>query len=448
MNSRKEVNCMQLWKSFPLLLAALAMLSACGSGGSSTDSTTTSTAPASFYTHNAVFLNNTTVYTWGSNESGQLGNGTTAFSSLPIRVARFSNYSSGNGVATGSNHTLAFQKYSTVRAWGFNGYGQLGNGVTADKQTPNSKVPVAVRKKGRGESLSGVVAVAAGGYFSLALDRNGNVWSWGNNFYGQLGRQPYINNGVFVHLSSQTADKVQTETQTTVNGSPIISIKAIAAGGSHALALDSEGAVWGWGYNGYGQVGDVLTTKSNTIYPVKVPFLDPPRAVRIVKIAAGGSHSLALDSEGYIWGWGYNYFGQLGNGLSGENTYSATPEKIAALRLDASALIVAGVDHSLAYDPINDTLYAWGFNLYGQLGTSTTANSSTPVPVKDPVNVINNFRLKAITGTLPVALVAAGHHSHARMVDGSWWSWGDNISGQLGDATHTNRSIPVRVKGF
>ena len=429
---------MKRLKSRLLLLAAIAMLNGCGSGSSTNSSMTASSDPTVFYPHTAIFLNNTTVYAWGGNESGQLGNGTTNFSSIPVRVARFADYSSGNGVATGSNHTLAFQKYSTIRAWGFNRYGQLGNGVTADNQTPNSLVPVTVRKMGSKSSLSGVVAVAAGGYYNLALDRNGDVWSWGNNFYGQLGRQSRIINSVFTPMSTQTADRVQTD----VNGSPFTGVTAIAAGGSHSLALDNGGNVWAWGYNGYGQVGDGATTKSNRIYPVQVAFIDsPPRAVSIVKIAAGGSHSLALDSDGYIWAWGYNYFGQLGNGQNGDNVYSSTPVKIASPRLDSSALIVAGMDHSLAYDATNDILYAWGYNLYGQLGDNTTVNRNTPVEIP-------NFTLKIVANTLPQSLTANGHHSHARKTDGSWWSWGDNSSGQLGIGNLSNSSVPVRVHGF
>jgi len=430
---------MKRWKLSLLLLAGIAMLSACGSGGTSTNSSNTASSdPSVFYPHTAVFLNNTTLYVWGGNESGQLGNGGTTYSSIPVRVARFANYSAGNGVSTGSNHTLAFQKYSTIRSWGFNRYGQLGDGVTADGQTPNRLLPVTVRKRGSKSSLSGVVAVAAGGYYSLALDRNSDVWSWGNNFYGQLGRYPRIVNSVFQALSSQTADRVQTD----VNGSPFTGIISIAAGGSHSLALDVDGNVWAWGYNGFGQVGDGSTTKSNRLYPVKVIDVNGT-ALRIVKIAAGGSHSLALDSDGHVWSWGYNYFGQLGNGLSGDNVYSATPAKISipAPGLDSSALIAAGVDHSLAYDPVNDILYVWGFNLYGQLGTGNTLNSNVPV-------AIINFKQRFMTGTLPQYLSATGHSSYIGRFDGPWLSWGDNSTGQLGNGSTVNSSTPQRVKGF
>ncbi|GAM08126.1 ultraviolet-B receptor UVR8 [Geobacter sp. OR-1] len=428
---------MHRWKSCLLLFAGVAALSACGGGGGNSSGTTASSDPIVFYPHMAVLLNNTELYTWGGNESGQLGNGNTNNSSSPVKVPLgFAGYS-GNGVSVGSNHTLAFQKYSTVRAWGFNRYGQLGNGLTADNQTPNSSVPVTVRKYGTTASLSGITAVAAGGYFSLALDRNGTVWSWGKNDHGQLGR--LSNQNTFGNYSSQMADKVVVAAVS----SPLSGVTAIAAGGSHALALKSDGTVWGWGYNQWGQVGDGLPRdKPNRFYPALVQFLDnPDRAVNVVKIAAGGSHSLALDSDGYIWAWGYNYFGQLGNGVHGENIFSEIPVKITIPGLTSAALIAAGASHSLAYDPVSDVLYAWGYNVFGQLGDGTTENRYTPV-------AIANFRLKAVTGILPPTISAAWDHSHARMADGTLWSWGENSSGQLGVGNQTNQFRPVQVKGI
>jgi alpha-tubulin suppressor-like RCC1 family protein len=428
---------MHRWKSYLLLVAVTALLSACGGGNNSNSSMTATSDPLSFYQHTAVFVNNTTLYVWGANESGQIGNGTTSNSSVPVLATRFANYSAGNGVAIGSNHTLAFQKYSTVRAWGFNRYGQLGNGLTADNQTPNSSVPVTVRKWGSRASLSGVTAVAAGGYFSLALDRNGTVWSWGKNDHGQLGR--LSNQNTFGNYSSQMADKVIVAAAS----SPLTGVTAIAAGAAHALALKNDGTVWGWGYNEWGQVGDGSPhDRPNHFFPVLLPFVDsPPRAVTIAKIAAGNSHSLALDSDGYIWAWGYNYFGQLGNNLHGENVYSETPIRIPGIQLTSAALIAAGASHSLAYDPVNDILYTWGCNVFGQLGDGTTSNRYTPV-------AINGFTLKVLNGTLPASISASWDHSHARKTDGSWWSWGENSVGQLGIGNQTNQFSPVRVRGM
>ncbi len=424
---------MQRRISWILSTLGLALLSACGSSSNSSSNSTanTSAPPGIFYSHNAVFLNNTSVWAWGDNESGQLGNNSTTSSSIPLRVlARFGGYS-GNGTSVGSNHSLAFQKYSTIRAWGFNGYGQLGNGVTATNQTPNSWVPVAVRKSKSNESLTGVVAVAAGGYHSLALDRNSVVWSWGNNSYGQLGRQPLT---IFSIMSTQTTAPVQI----VYNGSPFNGVVSIAAGGSHNLSLKNDGTVWAWGYNGYGQVGDNLTLNSNTLYPVQVPI-----PAIILKISAGGSHSLALASDGTVWSWGYNYFGQLGDGTT---TNRVTPGKVTLVGgtdLTGITMIAAGLDHSLAYDANSDIMYVWGYNAMGQLGDGTVANKMNPA-------AILNFKQKVLGGTLQTIL-AVGHHSHASKTDGSWWSWGDNSFGQLGNATSgttMNSASPVRVKGL
>ncbi len=422
-----------------LSLLGLALLSACGNSSSTSSSTTTtSVPPVIFYSHNAVFLNSTTVWAWGDNESGQIGNGTTSNSSIPVRsIARF-RADAGNGIAVGSNHTLAFQNNSTIRAWGFNGFGQLGNGVTASNQTPNSWVPVAVRKSKSKDSLTGVIAVAAGGYHSLALDRDSNVWSWGKYTNGQLGR----GNSAFVNLSSQTADRVQLP----ISGSYLSGATKLAAGGLHSLALIG-GNVWAWGDNVYGQVGNGSTINTNVLYPEQVTAILTHGT--IVQIAAGGSHSLALDSLGNVWGWGYNYFGQVGDGTRIDRY---TPVSVTGL--SGITMIAAGLDHSLAYNATTDSLYAWGFNQYGQLGEDTAQSlqiQDSRAPYESSPKLIQNFKLRLVSGTIPESIFATGHHSMARKIDGSWWSWGDNTYGQLGNATSgitANSSIPIRVRGF
>lgn len=433
---------MKCWKSCVLLLVGVAMLTACSSGGGSDDNsgTTASSDPTVFYTHTAIFKNHTAVYTWGGNESGQLGINSYDYKNVPVRsLVRFVDYTGVGGVSVGSNHTLAFQKYRTVRAWGFNRYGQLGNGFNSNGQTPNSPVPVIVRKKGLNEPLSGVVGVAAGGYHSLAVDSDGKVWSWGNFSNGQLGRG--VINNTFVNFSSQVADSIPIP----VNGSPFSSITAIAAGGSHSLALDSNGTVWSWGYNGYGQLGNATTLGMNGYYPTVLSLQN------ITKIAAGGSHSLALDTSGNVWSWGYNHFGQLGDGTT---TDKSTPVKVktpSSTDLAGITMIAAGLSHSLAYDATSEKLYVWGMNRYGQLGKDPSSSSQLPetrTPYEPYAVEIPNFSLKAVTGSLPETLTAAGYHSHAMKTDGSWWSWGNNSSGQLGNGTTTDSWSPVRVIGF
>ncbi len=399
-----------------LPVVAASLLAACG--GDTSTSSTTSILPTTFYAHNAVFVNNTTLYTWGNNGAGELGR-TTGSALVPGFVLKFANYSAGNGVSLGANHTLAFQKYSTIRAFGYNGYGQLGNGTTT-----NSTTPVAVRKSRTTASLSGVTAVAAGGYHSLALDRNGNVWGWGNNTLGQLGR------GVFTNLSTMTAERVIEE-----GGLEIAGVTKVAAGGNYSLALLNNGSVWSWGYNALGQLG-VGDTVSR-FYAVPITSLSG-----VAQIAAGGGHAMALLNDGTVWAWGYNYYGQVGDGTT---LNRLTPVQVVDINnnpLTGITLIAAGLDHSLAYNGATGTLYLWGYNSFGQLGLgdTTTRYKATPMTVTPFLG----------TTDLPYTrqLFALGHYSRVRKSDGTWWAWGENSSGQLGNNTITNSSTPIRINGL
>jgi alpha-tubulin suppressor-like RCC1 family protein len=205
-------------------------------------------------------------------------------------------------IAAGGAHSLALKSDGTVWAWGYNGYGQLGDGTTSSRSLP---VPVS--------GLSGVTAIAAGnnGYItthSLALKSDGTVWAWGYNNYGQLGD------------NSTTARNSPTQVLSAV-GQPFTSVTAIAAGGGHSLALKADGTAWAWGYNYYGQLGDGSTTARGL--PVQLPGL-----TGVTAIAAGDNHSLAASTDGTEWAWGSGGHGRLGNGLS---TNASAPSRVASL---------------------------------------------------------------------------------------------------------------------
>lgn len=407
------------------MIAGLLMLALfAGCGGSSSTPTVPATATI-FYAHSLAFRNSTTM-AWGYNGFGQIGDGSLNNSASPVKV---SGLVGAKGVAIGADHSLAFFNNSTVRAWGYNGFGQLGNGSTT-----YSNVPVSVKVKidtSSSINLTGVTAVAAGGFHSLALKNDGTVWSWGENTNGQLGRS--------ATPSPSIAGLVLKDQ---VNG--LASITAIAAGGSHSLALDSSGQVWAWGYNKYGQLGqsgDKALVDQNLPQPVtgiKAPVL---------AIAAGGAFSVAVDNNGTVWAWGYNGFGQLGNNST---TDSNVPKQVVlpdgTFLLNIKA-IAAGMDHVLALDG-NGAVWAWGYNGLGQLGDTTTINRSTPVRVQiitdsstTPVQV-QDFTAALITSSFTVdgvsPILAAGHHSLARKADGTLWAWGDNAYGQLGFAPPSN----------
>ncbi|WP_103560901.1 RCC1 domain-containing protein [Actinomadura rubteroloni] len=344
--------------------------------------------------HAISVRNDGSVWAWGLNSSGQLGNGTTVNSTSGVQVSGLSGVVRAPGaVAAGQNHSLAVRADGTVWAWGANGSGQLGNGSTA-----NSSVPVQV------SGLTGVKAVAAGLSFSLALKSDGTVWAWGANASGQLG------NGS------------TTGSSTPVQVSGISDTAVIGAGSSHGLAVRADGTVKAWGANSNGQLGNGSNTNSST--PVSVSGLSGV-STWAGSLAGGFAHSVALLADGTVRAWGLNNYGQLGNGST---TSSNIPVTVSGLT--GVATVGAGGWHSVA-SGTSGVSKAWGMNTSGQLGDGSTTSSSTPVVVSD---------------WGPLAGVAAGGSSTTGTTPaGTVFAWGLNSSGQLGDGTTTNRSTPVFV---
>jgi alpha-tubulin suppressor-like RCC1 family protein len=253
--------------------------------------------------HSLALDNNGIVWAWGLNGNGQLGNGTTTTSQTPLTVGGLSGVKS---IAAGGSHSIAiFNNTSTVTSWGYNAFGQLGDGSIID-----SSVPVQV-KDASGIPLSGIKAIAAGGAFSVAIDRDNNVLVWGYNGFGQLGKDPATVN--------HSAIPVQV---TGITGTVV----AIAAGLDHVLALTSDGTIWAWGYNFYNQLG---VDKNST--PLGYRF--EPRAMAdflvdttakidgVNPILAIGHHNLARrTSDGKLVAWGQNTNGQLGDGTTTDSS--------------------------------------------------------------------------------------------------------------------------------
>ncbi len=229
----------------------------------------------------------------------------------------------------------------TILAWGDNSFGQFGNGTTT-----SSRTPVAVRLP----AGTTVTAIAGSDTHSLALTSAGTVLAWGGNTFGQLGDG--------TTTSSSTPVAVRLPAGTTVT--------AIAAGANHSLAITSTGAVFAWGENRAGQLGDGTTTSSSTPVAVRLPA-----GTTVTAIAGGLGHSLAVTSTGTTLAWGGNARGQLGDGTT---TGSSTPITV---KLPPATAVAAGDFHSLALTA-TDTVHAWGANSFGQLGDGSTSDSSTP----------------------------------------------------------------------
>jgi len=340
-------------------------------------------------THTAYLNSDGTVWTWGNNTAGQLGNGTTTNNAF---AAQLSGLSGVMAVAAGMDHTLALKGDGTVWAWGNNANGQLGDGTTTQRSTP-------IQVSG----LAGVRAIAAGYGHSVALKSDGIVWVWGNNANGQLGDGTTLNSLV----PQQVAN--------------MYGVTAIAAGNGHTIALTADGVAWAWGSNLYGQLGIGTTTDS----PVPVPAGLPS----VIAIAAGNGFTVALRNDLTtltVWTWGRNNNGQLGNGTT---TDSALPGMINSL--SNVVAVAAGNDHGAALTSAGQ-VWTWGNNSNGQLGNGTTTPSIIPIQVSS---------LSGIT-----AIAAGNAGTVARRLDNTIWSWGSNLYGQLGDGTTTDRLVPVNVQ--
>lgn len=347
-------------RPFLFLLLPL-FLVACGSDEESTNS-------SAVYGSHSVVLAASTTKSFGANGYGQLGNGTATNSSIPVTVAE-----TFSAVSIGGAHSIGLKSDGTVWSWGNNASGQLG------RETLNTTTPIQVTTP---DGVGAFTAIAAGGNHTLALDNLGNVWAWGLNSSGQLGNNTLVNQNIPVRVL--TSDGV----------TPLSGVTAIAAGGAFSLVLKSDGTVWAWGSNSTGQLGD--TTQVTKITPVQVLTSDGVTPLSgITAIAAGGSHVLAINGGTTMYVWGYNELGQLGDGTTTSRLIAvpvAMPGVVTA--------ISAGLDHSLAV--IGGDVYAWGYNFYGQLGNGAALQSDTPVTEFQRVTDQNGIVLSGIVDIIAV----------------------------------------------
>jgi hypothetical protein len=295
-----------------------------------------------------------TVWAWGYNENGQLGNGGENDSSVPVQVSGLTGVTAISG---GSSAGYALKSDGTVWAWGYNGDGELGDGTTA-----GSAVPVQV------SGLTGVTAISGGSSAGYALKSDGTVWAWGDNSDGELGDGTTANSTVPVQVKGLTG------------------VTAISGGGRGgccnyaAYALKSDGTVWAWGDNEDGELGDG-TTASSTV-PVQVKGLTGVTAVSGGGSGAtvnGDSAGYARKSDGTVWAWGYNGDGELGDGTTAGST---VPVQVKGL---TGVTAISGGD-CVGYALKSDgTVWSWGGNWYGQLGDGTAGTEQAPdstVPVR------------------------------------------------------------------
>lgn len=358
-----------------------------------------------------------TVWTWGFNGNGQLGGGTVGASvTAPVQLAGLSDVV---GVGAGGYHTASVKQDGSVWTWGFNANGRLGDGTTVQKT-----VPIQVG------GLTDVVEVVAGDAHTLALKRDGTVWAWGYNFFGQLGAGSF--------------DFTDRTSPVQVTG--LTNVVAIAAGGKGSMALKSDGTVWVWGdYKNWlsssmSSADWTATGGASGPYPV-------PGLTDVVSIAAGGSSGsgadddvcLALTADGQLYAWGYNGWGQLGQGNL--NT-KYLPTLVSALAGKNIISMATSGSHVVALTD-DSNQWAWGLGYSGQLGDGISGNepgqtyyhySATPIA-----------SATGLTNVLDVAV--GGAHTIALNADLTYYAWGANSGGRLGNGNTTLQSNPVPILG-
>ena len=381
-----------------LLISALSLL--CLNGNTQTIAT--------HYVHNIVICGDTakgnksisansySVKSWGSNRYGALGNGTSGGASCTCggpnccENAFVTVLNSVNFIAasTGSDHSLLLKNDNTVWAFGYNYYNQLGDGTFTNKSVP-TQIP----------NLSNVKATSCGAAFSLFLKNDGTVWACGYNYDGELGDGTNVDKHVPTQIPS------------------LSNIIAIAGGEKHSLFLKSDGTVWACGWNLYGQLGNGTTVNKNI--PTQITGLS-----NIVAIGAGIYHSLFVKNDGTTWSCGRNDKGQLGDGTSAN--IKLLPSQITTLSNIKD--VKGGASHSLFLDN-NGSVWACGWNVVGQLGDATVIDKTTPIQL----NTISN-----------VAEISCGtYHSLFLKNNGKLYSTGANTYGQLGLGDYAERDNPV-----
>ena len=290
-----------------------------------------------------------TVWTWGSNVYGQLGDGTTVAHSVPTVVPGLTGIISVAAAVTtggyddGESHTAALRSDGTVWCWGENRSGAVGDGTTTQRTSP-------VQVKG----LRDVMLIAAGGYHNLAVKLDGTVWAWGNNgYYGQCGDGTTINRLTPVQVTGLT------------------NVVGISAGTYHSVAVKLDGTVWTWGFNAYGILGNGTAgvlgdansyfTASSTV-PVQVPGL-----TGIVEVSAGAADIIALKNDGTVWTWGRNV------GTLGDGTLTQRNSPVQVKNATGIVHIASGGWQTLLMKA-DGTVLTCGWNSKGEFGKPTSTS--------------------------------------------------------------------------
>ncbi|XP_005491085.1 putative E3 ubiquitin-protein ligase HERC4 isoform X1 [Zonotrichia albicollis] len=298
--------------------------------------------------HTVFVLDDGTVYTCGCNDLGQLGHDKGRKRPEHVGALDAQNIVA---VSCGEAHTLALNDKGQVYAWGLATDGQLG--------LPGTEECVRVPRNIKSLSEIQIVQVACGYYHSLALSKGSEVFSWGQNKYGQL--------GLGYEYKKQTSPQM-------IKSLLGIPFAQIAAGGAHSFVLTLSGAIFGWGRNKFGQLG--VNDDTDRYVPTLLKSL---RSQKVVHICCGEDHTAALTKEGGVFTFGAGGYGQLGHNSTG---HEINPRKVFELMGSVVTQITCGRQHTTAFVPSSGRIYSFGLGGNGQLGTGTTSNRKSPFTVR------------------------------------------------------------------
>jgi alpha-tubulin suppressor-like RCC1 family protein len=330
------------------------------------------------------------LWAWGDNSAGQLGDGTTENKTSPVRIGR----DRWRSVYAGAAHTVGIKRDGSLWVWGRNDDGQFGNGTIGEDTNKSSPVRIGTDKW---------ASVSAGSWNTAGIKKDGSLWAWGNNYSGQLG------DGTSGYSANKTLPvRIGQDTDWAI----------VSAGFLHMAGIKKDGSLWAWGDNSAGQLGDGTT--ENKTSPVRI-------GTDIwISVYAGAAHTIGIKEDGSLWAWGNNDDGQLGDGTYGEDAYKTFPVRIGS---DTWVKISAGADCTIGIDK-DGGLWTWGSNHSGQLGDGASADG-----------------IRIGQDTDWASAYAGGFNGYTVCIkkDGSLWAWGENSFGQLGDGTTENKTSPVRI---
>jgi len=345
------------------------------------------------YDHTLAKTTSGEVWAWGDNDYGQLGDDTAEQHNIPVQVS--SSATNYVVLSAGRYFSIATNTLGELWSWGRNAYGALGNGERYEILVPTQEE----------SNSSKWIDIGAGESFTVALDENGTLWSWGKNLNYELGDNTNVSKFHKVEVPS-----ARTWT-------------SMSVGYRHTMAIDNEKKLWGMGVNSNGEIGNGGTGVAKILVQINGD-------TDWTFVSAGYSHTLAIKDNGELWAWGQNTYGQLGNNTTDDKT---TPIKVnSSDSIWAYASAGAGAfGYSMAIKT-DGTLWAWGNNGYGQLGNNTKVDSNVSIQIGSDSNWLN---------------VSAGmNHTVAVKTDGTLWTWGSNTSGKLGnDNTNTESLVPQKV---